>query len=492
MSAKKRRDAISVNVEAMSMTSQIVRKEILAKLLSLRFILVLLLILLLFVASGFVFVHKYRQQMDDYWKETNKNLSDLRKQASQLYELAFYKQAIWRKPKPLTLCAEGFEKSLPNHFNFNIFDMHFPEVKSRSNFILPRFNDIEWVFIISLVLSFVALLLTYDSICGEREAGTLRLMLAGSIARHKVLMGKYAGAMLTLGIPLLLGLLVNLIIVLLTDVVDIGVSDWLRILGIVLLSFTYLSIFVLLGLVVSSRTAHSANSMVILLLVWVGLVILIPSFGRIISNTFHKLPTRLELQRRSREAFDQIYKDVAAEKFGKNAGNYNSNPNSPSINPPARARLFNAVTDSQNRLFEEYHNHMMAQARSGRNFTRISPAVIYQRALEAIAGTGINRCTNLYQQIKRYQGGFKEYIRSKDQEDPDSLHLIFDSKSAAKDWGTMSNKPVSFDTMPKFQEQDPPVTESLKWAIWDIGLLALFNLVFFTAAFVSFLRYDVR
>jgi hypothetical protein len=29
-------------------------------------------------------------------------------------------------------------------------------------------------------------------------------------------------------------------------------------------------------------------------------------------------------------------------------------------------------------------------------------------------------------------------------------------------------------------------------AIRDIGLLALFNLVFFAAAFVSFLRYDVR
>ena len=56
----------------------------------------------------------------------------------------------------------------------------------------------------------------------------------------------------------------------------------------------------------------------------------------------------------------------------------------------------------------------------------------------------------------------------------------------------MSHKPVDFDTVPKFQERDLGLGESLKLAIWDIGLLALFNVVFFVAAFVSFLRYDVR
>ena len=52
--------------------------------------------------------------------------------------------------------------------------------------------------------------------------------------------------------------------------------------------------------------------------------------------------------------------------------------------------------------------------------------------------------------------------------------------------------PVDFDSVPKFQERDLPLGQSLKLAIWDIGLLALFNLVFFAVAFVSFLRYDVR
>jgi len=44
------------------------------------------------------------------------------------------------------------------------------------------------VFIISTVLSFVVLVLTYDSMSGEKEAGTLRLMLANTIPRYKVLL----------------------------------------------------------------------------------------------------------------------------------------------------------------------------------------------------------------------------------------------------------------------------------------------------------------
>ena len=242
------------------MVSHIMRKEILENLLSLRFMLSLLLIVSLFAASAFMFISKYQQESDDYWKETNKNLSILREHSKHLYELAFYKQVVWRQPKPLLLCAEGFEKTLPDWFKFDPFTIDSPEVRSRSNFLLTYFSDIDWVFMISLVFSFVALLLTYDCICGEKDAGTLRLTLAGSMPRYKVLLGKYFGTMLTMGIPLLIGLLINLIIVVSYRDVAINAAQWFKILTIVLLSFLYLSIFVLLGILISSRSHQPASS----------------------------------------------------------------------------------------------------------------------------------------------------------------------------------------------------------------------------------------
>ncbi len=473
------------------MIRQIIYKEITQHVLSLRFVVSLILISLLFAASGFMFVGNFRQQSEDYWREINNNLSALDEQAQRLYQLAFYEQTIWRKPKPLSLCAGGFERSLPDWFCFNIFNMALPEVKSRSNFLLPYFIDIDWVFVISLILSFVILLFVYDSVCGEKESGTLGLILANSVPRHNVLLGKYLGVMFTLGIPMLVGLLVNLTIVLSSGLFNLDTEDWLRILGLVLVSFLYLSIFAFLGIFISSRSTHSAVSMVVLLFIWVGLVILIPGLGRAASRFSSQKSAGASLQSKLAQVDEEMWTDISG-KFGKNAGRSRSNFNDPLNNPPARARWKNAWANAKNQVIEDHHNQMLAQAVIGRRFACISPTVVYQRASEAISGTGISRIVDLRNQIKRYQDDLKEYILSEDQQDPNSHHLLIASKFDVENWGTISKKPVDFDTVPKFQERDVAVGDSLQRAIWDIGLLILFNIVFFAASFVSFLRYDVR
>jgi ABC-type transport system involved in multi-copper enzyme maturation permease subunit len=472
------------------MIHQIIHKEILENLLSFRFILSLVLLIVLFAVGGFVFVGKYKQQSSDYWERTNQNLAAFRGESKQLYRLAFYRQSVWRKPKPLSLCTEGFEKSLPDHFRFDVFSSDLPEIKGRSNFTLSHFSSLDWAFIVSTILSFLALVFTYDSISGEKEDGTLRQTLANTIPRHQLLLGKYIGVVLTIGIPLLIGLLVSLIIVVASNVAVISGLDWLKILAFVLVSLLYLSIFILLGMFVSSRTAYPANSMVVLLLIWVVLVILIPSFGRIISEVSGKAPNPTELERKLGEISADVWAN--AERYGERAGYMSWNRNDPANNPPARGRLKTAETNGKNQAREDYHNKMLAQAFIGRNLTCFSPTVIYQRASEAVAGTGINHCVSLLEQIKEYQAELKEFIRSKDAEDTLSLHLIFPENICAQAWRTISHNPVDFATVPKFQEQDVALGQSLKSAVWDIGLLVLFNLVFFAGAFVSFLRYDVR
>jgi ABC-type transport system involved in multi-copper enzyme maturation permease subunit len=472
------------------MIRQIVYKEVLENLLSLRFALSLLLTASLFVVCGYVFVNGYGEQSGDYWNKTNENLSALRKETDQLYKVAFYKQGIYRKPQSLGLCAEGFEQSLPNYFKVNAFTADLPATKGQANFALPHFSHVDWVLIISLILSFAALVFTYDSICGEKEDGTLSLTMANTIPRHKVLLGKYAGVMITLAIPLIMGTLVSLIIVVSSSGAVIAGGEWLKILILALVSLLYLSFFVLLGIFISSRTSHSANAMAILLLVWIVSVILLPSFSRIIFDVVYEEPAEQELQRRLNETHKEIWDNH--ERYGKNAGSMSNNLSDPINNPPARARLQNAVMDATNQLQQEHHNKWLEQALARRNFASLSPAVVYQRACEAIAGTGIIHCADLYEQVRRYRADLKEFIRSRDLEDPLSLHLIGPERNMAYSWRAISHKPVDFDSIPKFQERDLALGQSLKLAIWDIGLLVLFNLVFFAASFVSFLKYDVR
>jgi len=471
---------------------RIVRKEMLENLMSLRFVFSLVLTISLFATTSFIFVDDHREQLDDYSYKTNQNLAAFGQQSAQLYKLAFYDHHIYRRPKLLALCAEGFEASLPAYFTFNAFTINLPQLAGQSNFTLPHFTNVDWAFIVSLIFSFAAFVFTYDSICGEKERGTLRLILAGPIPRVTILLGKYLGLVLTLVIPLLLSLLISLIIVITSRVDVINPAIWIRILSLVALSLLYVSIFVFLGLFVSSRTAHPANSMAILLLVWVTMIILIPSLGRVISDRFYRAATAEEFERAKSEARKKIDDRFYAGAYGSKAGGTAPNRDDPAVDPPGRARYTNEETAARNRVVDAQHNRMLAQAEAGRSFTYISPAVIYRRICELMAGTGIDRSKSLYRQIKMFQQSLREYVLLEDQGDPRSLHLLFDDEPRVAAWTTISHKSVNFEAVPKFQERDLALGQFMKLAIWDIGLLVLFNLFFFAASFVSFLRYDVR
>ena len=55
------------------------------------------------------------------------------------------------------------------------------------------------------LLPLIALLLSYDAIVGEQERGTLALLLAYPVARWQVMLGKFAGHVVILGIATALG-----------------------------------------------------------------------------------------------------------------------------------------------------------------------------------------------------------------------------------------------------------------------------------------------
>jgi len=468
------------------MVRTIIKKEILTNITSLRFVLTLLLVTAVFIVSGFVFVNRYKQEIDDFSAKSNENLSGLNESANNLSSVSLYVQTIHKQPKLTQLFCEGFEKSLPNTFKTDVFSIQNPEVVGRTNFLFPRFADIDWVFIISLILSFVALLLTFDSFSAEKERGTLSLVVSNSIPRDKVILGKYISATLTLMIPLFVGLLINLIIVN-TSGLAISGSQWLKIALFVGISILYLSIFLLLGILVSSRSAKSSSSIVILLFIWVVLVMLIPAFGKIVSERFANVSARPEVDRQINEAIREIWDN--SERYGKNAGNWAGSGIPDWVNPPARSRLYNAITDARNSINEEYISHIIAQANLGRNITKISPATLYQSASEAIIGTGVSRFRSLYDQLKRYKETLRSFIIDTDKSDPDSWHLLTPGKGHRI---LLSQKPVDYNAIPRFSESDALRGEALKNAVWDVGALIFLNIFLFMAVYVSFLRCDVR
>ena len=161
------------------MLREIIWRELLDHLQSLRFALTLLLVIVLMLTGSVLYIHDYRQQVADYRENVSENLRLLKNKAERgLHAVVSYgpNLLIYRALSPLGFIAEGHEKDLPNAFAVDAFEMVGPQTILRRNYTLQRFDALDWVFTVGVILSFAAFAMTYDSISGEAETGTLRLL----------------------------------------------------------------------------------------------------------------------------------------------------------------------------------------------------------------------------------------------------------------------------------------------------------------------------
>ena len=478
----------------------IMKREILDHLMSLRFALSLGSVTLLLVLGTLIFVSgDYKQKLAEYSLNNTWVNDQIRESCQQLNELATRGPiALYKRPSALAFCAADQEDALPMHiaaeipsnmwlsggnsfYRYSIpWRLQYIPDSYQEDSMLPRIGALDWSYIIGLVSSFVAILLTFDAISGERENGTLALVLSNAVSRAGVLAGKFLGTFIVIVLPMLIGILLSALIVSLSGIVSLHGADWARIGLMVALSFIYIALFVGLGLAISSRVTHSSTSLVVLLLIWIVLVVLIPNtFGTVVS-TLHTVPSLREVQEK-RSAASQMEAMDYGEMF-----KYGS----PTDRDPDRRALewwADYITNRwkiATRVDDEHLDAQFAQIQFARQILRLSPTVIYNYGMESLAGTGFAGHGEFVKTARRYRQQFIEFIKETDSADPGSPHIFYLKEG-------LSNKRVPFSSVPSFKELTnnfSAVGEILK----DFGLLILFFVVISLASFLAFLRAEVR
>ena len=472
------------------------KRELYDHLNSLRFAFttVLLVTLMLINAVAYLDAHKTRSQT--HRKKVSASLDKMRANADNLYTLLIEGPGdLYKKPSSLSFCASGGEAFIPESaqgkragwsIGFSdvsirgIWRMNYPHSNPNLWDLMPDATDVDWGNIISIVLSLVAILFTFDAISSEKEHGTLRLVLSNSISRGTLLGSKFFAAFLTISVPFLIAALLNLFLLYTSGSISLGPNEWGRLGAIVCIAFVYVSIFLALGLLVSSRANHSSTSLTILLLIWTVWIVLIPStLGSLASGLQPPL---------TREGLDARRMDVFAILRAEDGTGFNI-PSLPSREIPATkgtlswAELITEEATTNERLNEEHVNAQIAQIQRARSVTRVSPASSVRYAIESLAGTGFTRHVQFLKQVRRYADAFRAFLVETDRADPESPHAIGPKE------GT-SVKPVRFESIPKFEDRSS-FRGTYAAAATDILLLLLFSLVLFASAFLSFLRVDV-
>jgi ABC-type transport system involved in multi-copper enzyme maturation permease subunit len=371
------------------------------------------------------------------------------------------------------------------------------------------FPLIDLTFIVTILVSLVALILTYDAVSGEREEGTLKLMLANGLPRSKVVLAKVAGAVLTLLGPLLVSLAAGMLVVLLHARVDWTGADW-GALGLILAgAVLYGAVFALIGILVSAVHRSSASSIMTSLFVWTLLVPVLPNLSPYVASFLAPAPSRVKVARETvrltdvdrddlgrklaAEARGQVLKEqpVLAERLSeaevrKRVTEDPEYRKAFEANRAAVERAWAEANRIQNEkadaLNEDLGRKEAAQTELARLISMISPLANMSYLATDLSSTGtrnqehFGRLAQLWGQsfYRDYQMRKIEELRAKD--------------PTADVWNT----PIDMSDAPRFRYAEEGLGGRIKAALPPFAVLLGYGIVLFAAAYVAFIRYDVR
>ncbi|RKU21818.1 hypothetical protein C6500_05580 [Candidatus Poribacteria bacterium] len=504
----------------------VVQREFVSNVLTSRFMIGFIVCLLSTAVAVFVQVGDYEKRLVGY-------NAAVREAAAEAQEWDLYyniKPKTHRKPNPLGIFNVGAENSGANTVTIElakpIFELTFPimgepaQKRGSDNSFLSMFLTIDVVFIFKIILSALAILFAFNTISGEREDGTLKLVLSNAIPRDVIVLGKYLGGMLSLFPIVLLSLIVALVIALSSRVTAFDGNDISHIVLIFAVSLLYVSTWYLLGLLLSIWTKAPATTLILSMVIWVMLTIVHSNMATIVVEKFppYQSKPEAELVKSVGDVWDQFRRE--RDTYIKRRG-YENLKDSISWKPGMDERtnrfltffsygLYNLhllegyiikdVDKADTSIFQEilgyqeplriaYADKVEAvlnkpaeererNAKFADALSRISFADVYHFAVGTIAGTDRQSYNAFIQDSRAYKRRIVEYLRDKE---------AFTSRA----WFSSDQSAADLTDLPVFQDRRLSLSESLSRAYIDILILLAWNVVLFMAAYVAFLRYDL-
>ncbi len=264
-----------------SLLSTLVLKEVHDLVLTVRFTAGTVIAVSLAVLAAYIGSLDYNARLDSYQTKVKLN----RKGLSQQTVYSYLSPTLVRPPEPLSVLNHGLEGRVGTDFRVAV-DEESTEARgeNRGNEYLAVFSEVDLTVIVGVILGLLALLFTFDAVCGERESGTLKLAMSYALPRWQLLLGKYLGAWATLLLPTAMACVVSLLVMSFTAHIHFGPPEWLRV-ALMFASYAlYLSLMLLVGLLISSFLARSSVALVVATFAWFLFVTVVPNLATMIPD----------------------------------------------------------------------------------------------------------------------------------------------------------------------------------------------------------------
>ncbi|MBT3343786.1 MAG: ABC transporter permease subunit [Gemmatimonadetes bacterium] len=436
---------------------------------SLRVQLGLLIVVAFFSINGLTSAWRM-EQVDDQQQRGRAQVED-RLDVESLYEASNTWLRAEGQATGTEFIAEGGFKWMWGRLDFLLNWAH-PSwffVARDVNFWMTRFDDIDWLLVVRIVLSFLCIVLAYDGISGEVERGTLRQILANPLSRARLLTAKYLAGLLVVMVATLVGAVVSLLVLSLHGAIQFNLVLFTGIGLFVLGTMLYVSLFLFLALGVSALVRNSVASLVLLTLAWAVFVVVVP-------QTSYLIAMQAGIEPEGGDDPGRFWTDAAWElrretvnalmRQGMNVRDSSLAVADGYAQEQRLSRQLVTLSKEVERLNDDGLLRQLARYRVSRAVNLLSPGYAYQYATEALMGAGIVKRQSFYRQARAYREEVAQIVRERDAADPNSPHLpqlmAFRSKA-----------PLGEPGLPRFSERPPTWGERLEWGSVPLLVLVL-------------------
>ncbi len=342
--------------------STLFRKELLENITTYRFYVLTCLLTVLMVVSILVSYGDYRLRME--------NFNVLRPQGNETDKIIL-------PPEPLSIFVKGIDENLGRLYSLSSLGIQVQPGQQSINRLFSLFTVPDTLFVIKVVLALIAILFSFDAVSGEKEQGTLKLLLAHGMKRTTVAGAKILGRFTLVFLPFVVLFLLSASIIALMPDVPAGVSYWTGIGVIAVASALYVLIWTGVGTLVSTFVQRSASGMVLGLSAWLLFVFIIPNLGTTIAESVYQVPPsdRVDLQNRL-VAIQSIFETLQKVKKSGDQREF--------------VAIMNTVRAANSQQFENYTPKLNKLVAASRSVLRFSPAGSLELFLTDAANTGIS------------------------------------------------------------------------------------------------------
>jgi ABC-2 type transport system permease protein len=300
------------------------------------------------------------------------------------------RQEVFLPPTPVAALSVGQADILPGRVSVSVWTPRRMltrnyEVQNPLNLLAGRF---DLAFAVVFLFPLLILALSFNMLSGERDQGTLALLLSQPVGLGTFVWGKVASRFL---VVITLGLGLSILGVMLAGGGSGRADAWPRLFFWTAVVVLYGAFWFSLAVLVSAFGWSSPANAVALASAWLFLVIVVPSLVGLAASTVHPVPSRALLVHAMRQASNEADRKGAKlmEKYFQDHPELVQGGRPDFTDFTTRYLTMEADVDAAVApVLEQYDRALRAQQGFVSRLRALSPAIAAQEALNDVAGTG--------------------------------------------------------------------------------------------------------